>query len=186
LVEEFRRGNKNAALVGNEWNYKTITDNKDLQAETGVTSYATANLTQIPDWFPTVLELQAWSHQMISTIWDVDRIMGQMTISNMWTTIYPEKSFVPEHTHNGSMISGVYYAKAHENCGDLVFHDPAWVAKSMVLNSGTTFPIKGTKQKVSPKTGDLILFPSWLPHSTEFNETTEDRIIVSFNFQFTS
>ena len=184
LVEEFRKDVNHAALVGNEWNRRTITDDKNLQSKKGVTSYATTNLKVIPDWFPSILKLQDWSHEMISTVWDVDHIMGQMTISNIWTTIYPEKSFVPEHHHAKCILSGVYYAKAHEGCGDIIFHDPAWVAKSMMIGGNTTFPIKGTKQKISPKTGDLILFPSWLPHWTEPNETNEDRIIVSFNFDF--
>ena len=34
---------------------------------------------------------------------------------------------------------------------------------------------------VQPEDGTLLLFPGWLEHETEENESDEDKIIVSFN-----
>ena len=36
-------------------------------------------------------------------------------------------------------------------------------------------------QKIEPKEGNLLLFPSYLWHSVETNNSDEDRVIVSFN-----
>ena len=36
---------------------------------------------------------------------------------------------------------------------------------------------------ISPKPGDLLIFPSWVPHYTEPNMSNEDRISFSFNSQ---
>lgn len=179
LVKFFKANIGEAALVGDAWNKREISADKKRQNEVGVTSYKNCNLVEVPEWLPIKRAFEGWSNEAIKDSWDVN-----LVIHNMWTTIYPEKSFVPEHTHAGYLLSGVYYAKAHEGCGDILFHDPAWVAKSMLLGGGSTFPIKGTREQRSPKTGDLIIFPSWLPHSTQPNETNEDRIIVSFNFVF--
>ena len=179
LVKFFKANIGKAALVGKGWSSKKASDDKDLKDKEGITSFRNCNLADVPEWLPIKRAFEGWSNKAVKDSWDVN-----LVIHNMWTTIYPEQSFIPEHTHAGYLLSGVYYAKAHEGCGDIVFHDPSWVLKSMLNTGDSTFPINGTIEKRSPKTGDLILFPSWLPHSTEPNETNEDRIIVSFNFVF--
>lgn len=177
LVNFFKANIGEAALVGKGWNNQKTSDNKDLKNKEGITSFRNCNLAEVPEWLPIKQAFEGWANEAIKDSWNVNLI-----IHNMWTTIYPEQSFIPEHTHAGYILSGVYYAKAHEGCGDILFHDPSWVAKTMVPSGNSTFPITGTREKRSPTTGDLILFPSWLPHSTEPNKTNEDRIIVSFNF----
>lgn len=177
LANFFKENVGEAALVGDSWNKRQITADKKKQAKEGVTSFKNCNLAEVPEWNEIKQKIENWANYAIKDSWDVN-----LVIHNMWTTIYPKKSYVPEHTHAGYLLSGVYYAKAHEGCGDILFHDPAWVAKTMTLVGNSTFPIEGTREHRSPKSGDLILFPSWLPHSTEPNETNEDRIIVSFNF----
>jgi ectoine hydroxylase-related dioxygenase (phytanoyl-CoA dioxygenase family) len=37
---------------------------------------------------------------------------------------------------------------------------------------------------VSVSTGTLIVFPAWLPHSVDANESAKERISVSFNVMF--
>ena len=179
LVQFFKANIGEAALVGKGWDSQETSSQKQIKDKLGITSFKNCNLAEVKQWDEIKQKIENWSNYAIKDSWDVD-----LKIHNMWTTIYPEKSYVPEHTHAGYLLSGVYYAKAHEGCGDILFHDPAWVAKTMMLAGNSTFPIGGTREHRSPKTGDLILFPSWLPHSTEPNETNEDRIIVSFNFTF--
>ena len=38
------------------------------------------------------------------------------------------------------------------------------------------------KIPVKPLEKLLIVFPSWLPHSVELNDTDEERISLSFNY----
>ena len=38
-----------------------------------------------------------------------------------------------------------------------------------------------TSYNLSPKEGSVILFPSYLRHAVEVNESDEDRISASFN-----
>ena len=35
--------------------------------------------------------------------------------------------------------------------------------------------------EITPKEGDLLIFPAYLPHSVEENKSDEDRVIISFN-----
>ena len=36
-------------------------------------------------------------------------------------------------------------------------------------------------EKLEIEEGDLLLFPAYLPHGVQENESDEDRIVISFN-----
>ena len=85
------------------------------------------------------------------------------------------------HTHDGT-LSGVFYVKAPLASGRLIIQNPG-------MNS-LWQGIKFCKEKssftseavfIEPKAGDLILFPSYLPHFVEPNQHDETRISISFN-----
>ena len=40
--------------------------------------------------------------------------------------------------------------------------------------------------KIDISEGDLLLFPSYLPHKVGVNESDEDRIVISFNIEITN
>lgn len=168
-------------LVSEEWQSQTKTDDEEAKAKNGITSFFSTNLVYEDDWTKAGEFLLNMAGSMLSDTHDV----RGMRLGNMWTTIYPQGGFVPEHIHSCFSVSGVYYVKAEPNCGDIVFKDPAWVSKTMNIWGGNqTFPQGGTTFNVPPKPGMMILFPSWLPHSTKSNKSEEDRIIVSFNLDF--
>lgn len=180
LAYQFRDTTKTAALVSDAWNrQEQSTSRADFNAK-GVTSFATENLVDKWEWAGIARALTESSRDLLTDRWAVDGL----EIANMWTTIYPKGCYVPEHIHSTFLVSGVFYVKAPEDCGDIVFRDPSWVAKVTCNNGGSTFPIGGTRDGWSPTAGDLLLFPSWLPHYTNPNNSEEDRIIVSFNLSF--
>ena len=102
-------------------------------------------------------------------------------LSNIWININGYKDFNWAHTHPYSTISGVYYIKTPENCGDIEFErlrlESTWkyaVVNFNNYNSETWwFP---SQEKV------LYMFPSWLKHRVNPNlNKTEERISISFN-----
>ena len=36
----------------------------------------------------------------------------------------------------------------------------------------------------TPKDGDLVVFPGWVPHDIELNKSNKPRINISFNISF--
>ena len=180
LAYEFRENVGRAALVSDGWDKRELSGDRADFDRKGVTSFASGNLATEPGWYGVAHALHHYSRELLSDRWEIDTI----DIANMWVTIYPAGAYVPEHTHAKADVSGVFYVKAAGDCGDLVFRDPSWVAKTACNNGESTFPIEGTRQRFKPSTGDLLLFPSWLPHYTEPNNTKEDRIIISFNLLF--
>lgn len=116
--------------------------------------------------------------------WDLDK--GELFVINSWGIINPKHGYNAMHNHPISMLSGVYYIKAPENCGDIVFRDPREVRQMTML------PLKRqnrwTYQRVfyHPREGRLLIFPSWLLHEVKPNLSDEERICVSFNIGYRS
>jgi hypothetical protein len=81
------------------------------------------------------------------------------------------------HTHNLSCISAVYYVS---NGSPTIFYDPLY-AKGLDQNEIIWKQNRETEREIFPEPGSLILFPSWLPHSSKPHFTNTDRYTISFN-----
>ena len=74
------------------------------------------------------------------------------------------------HDHPNAAVAGVYYVSAPPGSGPICFYDPRdlpWLARDC--------------ERLTPKPGLLVLFPSWLRHSVGPSFTDEPRISVAFN-----
>lgn len=104
-----------------------------------------------------------------------------VSISNTWITYQYPHSKLTRHSHPGSTVSGVLYLKTDEKSSPIYFYNPntfpeftsRLIPYSDYLNQHVKF---------TPKTGDLLIFPSWLAHGSDIEENmSEERIILSFN-----
>jgi len=109
---------------------------------------------------------------------------GEPLLGNMWANINFKGGYNRPHIHPNSLWSGVYYIKTPDKCGHLNIED----TRTMSLMSR---PKKTNKQEpkhlwrevhFKPKAGRLIMFPSWVNHCVDPNESDDIRISVSFNF----
>lgn len=106
-----------------------------------------------------------------------------LKIDNAWININKKHNYNAPHDHSYGLFSGVYYVKAEQCMGDVVFVSPC-PAQGICVNSSiikTLNPFNNNIFRVTPKTGMLILFPSWIYHYTLPNQTEEDRISIAFN-----
>jgi uncharacterized protein (TIGR02466 family) len=178
LAYNFKSDATNASLVSDEWNRGHKSSNQKDFDKYGVTSFTSCNLTELSEWKSVCEFILNFAKTMVASVYDNP---DNIYLTNMWTTIYPTGAYVPEHTHSNSLLSGVFYVKAPENCGNIVFHDPSFIAKTMMIHKIDQFPTVDTKFIQEVEDGMMILFPSWLPHMTLKNDSKEDRIILSFN-----
>jgi uncharacterized protein (TIGR02466 family) len=106
-------------------------------------------------------------------------------LSNMWININKKDSYNTSHTHPLSLLSGVFWVKAPDNCGNLVFNNPQSFIEHELLSNATynTQTEKNYLTNISfnPSAGKIILFPSHLRHHVEQNEFDGDRISIAFN-----
>jgi hypothetical protein len=92
-------------------------------------------------------------------------------------------STLGEHAHPGSILSAALYLKADDGCNKIYFKNPNPFLK---LNA-ITHPGEYTSEFmwVQPRTGDLVIFPSWLFHSSQGEgNKTEERIAMAFNSNY--
>ena len=102
----------------------------------------------------------------------------------MWVNIGLYKDSNSSHNHPFCDISGVYYVKTPEKCGNITFEHPA----IDVLDYYFPKPSGEFNEYNSPNwwkpavENSLYLFPGWLKHYVEPNlNKTEERVSISFN-----
>jgi uncharacterized protein (TIGR02466 family) len=96
---------------------------------------------------------------------------------NSWMNFYNNGDFQYPHHHAGSVISGIYYYQTNGRDGRVIFENPNPYLDLHLFPGSHGF----TKLGIDPKPGRLVLFPSWLRHGVEINNTDHERISISFN-----
>lgn len=104
---------------------------------------------------------------------------------NSWCTKHSYNDWAQAHHHENSLISGVLYLKTYEDSGNLVFHRNSLLGlfpNSVKIEFDTFNASNSESFYITPKEGDLILFPSSLEHSVTKNLNQNDRYCCAFNF----
>ena len=142
--------------------------------------HSDTNMNELPEYAKLVDML--YSAQR--TIYDQEYYESEPFLGNMWANINPPGGSNRAHIHPNSLWSGVYYVKAPQNSGQLKIEDPRSVAlMSRPRQKDVPKPDRLWREHhYEPKTGRLIMFPSWLNHCVDPNNSNDIRISVSFNF----
>ena len=102
----------------------------------------------------------------------------KLGIDNSWINIQGPGSELKPHTHPTSVVSGALYIKIDINSSGIQFINPNPYL-DMVDMVTTSYSSKN--MIIKPSAGDLLLFPSWLKHSSDSTNMSEQRIVLSFN-----
>jgi uncharacterized protein (TIGR02466 family) len=100
-----------------------------------------------------------------------------------WVNVSGPGASNRHHVHGGSFWSAVYYVRAPESdSGQLVLHDPRMPGLRM-YSPTLRFKGAGPEQvfRLQPKSGTIVMFPSWLTHSVEPWDGEGERISIAFN-----
>ena len=105
-------------------------------------------------------------------------------ITGCWANVNPDGSPHSPHTHANNYLSGVYYVQSGPGANSITFHDPrdGLYMISPVIRQET--PYNARHINVDAKEGRLVIFPAWLKHSVEPNQSGQERISISFNIMF--
>ena len=110
-----------------------------------------------------------------------DDLNNKINITSAWSIINKKNASNERHIHSNSYISAVYYVSAPKNCGDILFHDPRQAKIIRKPNTIKANQLNAEVVNITPQSGLLVLFPSYLYHSVAKNNSDEERIIISFN-----
>jgi len=97
-----------------------------------------------------------------------------------WAVVYPGGGWQKPHIHDTGWLSGVYYVSApkasgHNRRGGLLV-----LGKFENEQPGTDPPPWGVRD-IRPLPGRLVLFPSYIPHSTIPTNSSDQRICLAFD-----
>jgi uncharacterized protein (TIGR02466 family) len=103
-------------------------------------------------------------------------------ITQSWLNVTKPGEYHHIHSHMNSIISGVFYISTEED-DRINFIDPNAKLKVLINFEPKEFnPFNSGSWSFPSVTNQLMLFPSWLDHKVDVNETaTTDRISLSFN-----
>ena len=123
-------------------------------------------------------------YKMQEEIYQEEWLDRQPKLGNMWANINYPGGYNRPHVHPNCLFSGVYYVKSNKNSGILVANDPRPGIQTMMPTRKPGRPPKHLWREVhlEPIPGRIIMFPAWLWHCVEPNQSNDIRISISFNF----
>jgi uncharacterized protein (TIGR02466 family) len=105
-------------------------------------------------------------------------------IVHMWANLAPKGGNIIQHNHSPFEIAGSFYVNVEPDMGKLALVNPLEV----VLGRLPYYSNNESKQGryyfdhlVEPKPGKLVLFPGWMYHKTQPNETEKERLVIGMN-----
>lgn len=117
--------------------------------------------------------------------WDIDG--RQPACQVCWANVHPPGSYHTRHIHPPTVqFSGVYYVQTPAGCGDIVFHNlerflGLWEA-APPIQEPTLY--NRSQFSLEPRPGMCVLFPAYMMHEVETNQSDGDRVGIAFNINF--
>jgi len=96
-----------------------------------------------------------------------------------WTNVNEPGSRNVLHSHVADVFTAVYYIQGKDT-GPLKFVNPA----NLLNNCNFRAPFTRDSY-LYPGDGDLVLWPAWVPHEVDRNESQRQRINMAFSIQVT-
>ena len=152
----------------------------------GYTSYASlSDLTWRSPFFEELKNLLDLHVKIFVEELDFDLEGRNLKLEDLWINILPEGGNHSAHIHPNSVISGTTYISMPSGSSAIKFEDPR---HSMMMAAPSR--IKDAKEYlkpfiyVIPSVGDVLLWESWLRHEVPANNSSEERISISFNYSW--
>jgi uncharacterized protein (TIGR02466 family) len=128
---------------------------------------------------PHVTKLKKCIMDVVASEVRVNFVNPNLSLSRAWVNKQcPGKPLVI-HDHSPAIMAAVYYVNCPENSGDLLLVDPRGSANWERNVEGNISNVK--HKRIKPVAGKLVLFPAYILHMVEVNNSTENRISIATN-----
>ncbi len=152
----------------------------------GYTSYASlSDLTWRSPFFEELKNLLDLHVKIFVEELDFDLEGRNLKLEDLWINILSEGGNHSAHLHPNSVISGTIYISMPPKTSAIKFEDPRlpmmMAAPSRLVNAKEYLK---PFIYVNPSVGDVLLWESWLRHEVPANNSSEERISISFNYSW--
>jgi uncharacterized protein (TIGR02466 family) len=152
----------------------------------GYTSYASMNeLHRFSSTFAALGQKLLRHARVFARMLDMDLRGRTVHLTDCWVNIMPPTAAHSLHLHPLSFLSGTYYVATPRGCPGLKFEDPR-LSKFMAAppKLPAARPVNRPHLTYPAVAGNVILFESWLRHAVAANRADDERISISFNFNW--
>ena len=99
-----------------------------------------------------------------------------------WLNISPPGASNQIHYHPNCHFSGVYYGSLDApDCGSIYFRDPRVASRMLTYPIERPTDFTASELRMRPEEGRMYVFPGWLEHGVDENQSGRDRVSISFN-----
>ncbi len=152
----------------------------------GYTSYASLN--DLPWRFPAFKTLAKVIDKHVAAfakVLEFDLGGGKLEMDSLWVNVLPEGGFHAAHIHPHSVISGTFYVSIPKGASALRLEDP----RHAMMMASPPRKAKAAQDNqafvsLAPQPGTLLLWESWLRHDVPVNRSADERVSVSFNYNW--
>jgi uncharacterized protein (TIGR02466 family) len=138
------------------------------------------------DIFRNVLGIDSYLFKQVQNEIDLfsEEIMGEeasLITTQSWLNFNPTNTSHERHFHTNSIVSGIVYIRTDDKTGNINFHKPL-EKFNMTMNQVKKYNKYNFEHIFfTPLSCQLFLFPSYLNHSVDKNESETTRISLAFN-----
>ena len=107
---------------------------------------------------------------------------NKLEISSSWFTKTHKGEQSPMHDHKNCVFSAVYYYGDYDDkVGNLIFKNPIVNLTSYRLNVGKSNKFNTYDIEITPQSGSLLIFPSYVSHKIDVHKSEIPRLSLAFN-----
>jgi hypothetical protein len=168
-------------LNEDELNFFKSLDNKP-HMETNISTKLTKGVNILNNRELYRIKGVIWNN-FVDYVDDVLEIKNDFYTCNSWGTIQKKGDYHPNHNHQNSVFSSVFYVQASDS--SITFT----VDRSKIMEGFLfEYHIKNYNHfnalswKVPVETGDLIIFPGELKHESQVNIADDERMIIGSSY----
>lgn len=108
-----------------------------------------------------------------------------LQMSTFWVNIMGHQTTHSWHIHPRGVVSGTFYVQVPKDSVGIKFEDPRMNFMMACLPKRSKLPLALQNfVSIQPNAGELVLFESWMRHEVPPNPSNQDRISVSFNYEW--
>lgn len=164
--------------AGLKWSKKNYLSGYTSYSSITDLAFRSSQFEKLKLWIDTHVEKYARSLEM-------NLGSGRLEISAFWINIMGQHCTHASHLHPLSTISGTVYLQVPKLSPGIKFEDPRLAM--MMASPPRRLNARPENQRfieVTPTPGTLVLFESWLKHEVPPNRSEQERISVSFNYDW--
>lgn len=136
-----------------------------------------------PHKLPEFKDYFTWLKMMVREIavhgMGYSTVYHKYSITNSWLNVHYRGGRTHAHNHSNTFMAAAAYLYMPENGGFIEAKDPLEDLKGFYYHDTHDWMWR----EIPVVSGDILVFPGWLKHRTQVNNSNEERWVLTTNFE---